>query len=224
MAVSIETINALLQDVKDAAVLAKEIKAEARITIATWVSEVRGEERTQRFNDVYWQTETPITIIGEMCGLTVIEVKKFIQPHPSGVHCDGCGISLLASSREGRRDLQSYHKRGRRFSFPSLCADCKAIKNDNDRVATLARNETEDAATEKLKNMPYNDYLKTAHWKRVRTAALHRSSFRCQLCNRKRQLHVHHRTYERRGHEYYTDVIALCDECHAKYHDKEVSK
>lgn len=65
----------------------------------------------------------------------------------------------------------------------------------------------------------YARYLKTAHWIRVRNAALKRAEYRCQLCNANKRLQVHHRTYANIGHEKAADVIALCDDCHKLFHE-----
>lgn len=73
-----------------------------------------------------------------------------------------------------------------------------------------------------LRSMPYADYLQTPEWQRRRD--LHRESAlsRCQLCNKKSRrglaLHVHHRTYERRGSERFSDLIVLCEGCHRHFH------
>lgn len=69
-----------------------------------------------------------------------------------------------------------------------------------------------------LANMPYAEYLKTDHWQVVRGAALERAGHACQLCNATDDLHVHHRTYERRGQELPSDVIVLCKRCHEQFH------
>lgn len=70
-----------------------------------------------------------------------------------------------------------------------------------------------------LAHMPYQDYLSSRHWRRVRAAALVRAVYACQLCNnRQATLDVHHRTYERRGHERPEDLIVLCRACHTKFH------
>ena len=70
-----------------------------------------------------------------------------------------------------------------------------------------------------LATSPYNEYLKSEHWQEVRAGALERAGNRCQLCNRAARLHVHHRTYERRGCELPDDVIVLCADCHKLFHD-----
>ena len=64
----------------------------------------------------------------------------------------------------------------------------------------------------------YSDYLQTPHWKSVRADALKRAGHRCQVCNRKGRLEVHHRTYDRRGRELPADLIAICDNCHGTFH------
>lgn len=71
-----------------------------------------------------------------------------------------------------------------------------------------------------LRTYPYERYLQTAHWSRVRQAALMRAGHRCELCNGKAGLEVHHRTYERLGCEAAADLITLCSDCHGRVHDK----
>jgi hypothetical protein len=67
--------------------------------------------------------------------------------------------------------------------------------------------------------MDYQDYLKSAHWQRLRRIALEKAKHRCQLCNVNNvQLDVHHRTYERLGCEYIEDLTVLCCTCHERHH------
>jgi 5-methylcytosine-specific restriction endonuclease McrA len=70
-----------------------------------------------------------------------------------------------------------------------------------------------------LKSMPYNEYLKTEHWQRVRKWALAIAAYKCQACASEKALHVHHNNYERRGEELPSDVVVFCDKCHQKFHD-----
>lgn len=72
-----------------------------------------------------------------------------------------------------------------------------------------------------LRIMPYKKYLQTKHWKVVAARARQRAEHRCQLCNSPDNLEVHHRTYERRGHESESDLTVLCDTCHGKFHCEE---
>jgi DNA polymerase III alpha subunit len=91
-------------------------------------------------------------------------------------------------------------------------------KND-EKIEENALKYTENI--DELKSMPYQDYLETTWWQNLRKIKLHESGNRCQLCNAKNtELHVHHKTYERRGNELLSDLIVLCKDCHAKFHDK----
>jgi hypothetical protein len=69
-----------------------------------------------------------------------------------------------------------------------------------------------------LDSCDYRIYLLTNHWHHVRAEALTRYANRCAVCNSPDRLDVHHRTYERRGHELETDVIVLCRGCHDIFH------
>lgn len=73
-----------------------------------------------------------------------------------------------------------------------------------------------------LYSMPYAAYLRTDAWKRRRERHLRWAGHRCQVCNApsgEAVLHVHHRTYERRGAESASDLIVLCGDCHKLFHD-----
>lgn len=70
-----------------------------------------------------------------------------------------------------------------------------------------------------LKNIPYPLYLQTPYWRHRRLQVLERAGNRCQICNSPDLLNVHHRTYERRGHEHDGDLIVLCRKCHQLFHD-----
>lgn len=76
-----------------------------------------------------------------------------------------------------------------------------------------------DALNEYLHTLPYAEYLLTPHWQNMRRGALERAQHRCQVCNASKGLHVHHRTYERRGYEHNEDLIVLCEGCHQLFHD-----
>lgn len=74
--------------------------------------------------------------------------------------------------------------------------------------------------TEYLRTMPYREYLQTPEWRERREEHLDAAQHRCQVCNRQGHLHVHHRTYARRGNEHFADLIVLCATCHQHFHDK----
>jgi restriction endonuclease Mrr len=70
-----------------------------------------------------------------------------------------------------------------------------------------------------LTTMPYHQYLRTPEWRRARAAALERAGHACSLdVTHTQELDVHHRTYERLGHELATDLVVLCRSCHRLHH------
>jgi hypothetical protein len=69
-----------------------------------------------------------------------------------------------------------------------------------------------------LKQMPYDEYLRTPEWKKRRKKQLKSAGHRCQVCNSPKRLNVHHRTYDRRGQELPQDLIVLCRNCHSIFH------
>jgi hypothetical protein len=73
---------------------------------------------------------------------------------------------------------------------------------------------------DELAEMHYADYLLTPEWKARRQAVLEWAAQACQVCCRKDRLHVHHRTYVRRGVERPSDLIVLCADCHGLFHGK----
>lgn len=70
-----------------------------------------------------------------------------------------------------------------------------------------------------MNSKEYRAYLESDAWKRLRALAIERAGGRCQLCNvAAPTLHVHHRTYERLGHELLDDLTVLCPADHRRYH------
>lgn len=67
----------------------------------------------------------------------------------------------------------------------------------------------------------YYEYLKSPEWDVKRKAKLKEADYKCQLCNGNgTKIAVHHRTYDRVFNELLADLIALCEPCHQKFHDK----
>ena len=66
-----------------------------------------------------------------------------------------------------------------------------------------------------------DECYKSPTWQKRRLEAMQYADFRCQLCNAKdKQLHVHHRTYDTFENEPLNDLVVLCEDCHAKFHEK----
>lgn len=69
----------------------------------------------------------------------------------------------------------------------------------------------------------YQRYLQSAEWKALRLEVLANAGHRCTGCGSEDNLQAHHLTYERLGHERLTDLMALCDLCHAREHGRSPS-
>jgi 5-methylcytosine-specific restriction endonuclease McrA len=91
-------------------------------------------------------------------------------------------------------------------------------------------NETSEEESERLKRLPYQDFLRTGYWHIIANHVKHRDGFRCTKCGKlpkfRELLDVHHLTYENHGYEHRThlkDLITLCQECHADVHGKTLN-
>lgn len=60
----------------------------------------------------------------------------------------------------------------------------------------------------------YEAYIHSLEWYVVKERAIKAARGRCQRCGAKRDLQVHHLTYERLGHELPQDLSVLCPDCH----------
>lgn len=75
-----------------------------------------------------------------------------------------------------------------------------------------------DEDLHQLRTMPYQEYLQSGHWLNIREKARKKAKHRCELCFSKGLIHVHHKTYKRRGCENLSDLIVLCESCHSRHH------
>ena len=76
---------------------------------------------------------------------------------------------------------------------------------------------------EETPKFSYSVYLESPEWKSKSRAAKVKAGWHCMVCNKagdNGSLHTHHRTYENIGDEKPGDLIVLCADCHAKFHDK----
>lgn len=60
----------------------------------------------------------------------------------------------------------------------------------------------------------YRTYLASPAWQATRRAVLVRDGHACTQCGRIDSLEVHHKTYERLGCEWLSDLETLCADCH----------
>ena len=141
---------------------------------------------------LYWMFNHEIVrfALSEAMRVPAGELPDHLYAYRMSTTCDHCGASFMHARR-------SHHEQAKTV----LCPNCTAATEPD------------------LKTMPYAEYLKTEHWNSTRKAALKAAEYRCQMCNASKPLHVHHRTYERRGNEKPSDLIALCADCHKTFHE-----
>lgn len=61
-------------------------------------------------------------------------------------------------------------------------------------------------------------YLQSEHWRELRNAVVEERGGRCERCGSTARLVVHHKTYDRVGHEHPRDLEVLCRDCHVVRH------
>jgi 5-methylcytosine-specific restriction endonuclease McrA len=66
----------------------------------------------------------------------------------------------------------------------------------------------------------YRAYLRSDHWLDIRRRVLQRAQGLCEGCLRRRATQVHHLTYAHAGAEFLWELVAVCEQCHARVHGK----
>jgi len=182
--------------------------------------------------ELYWEyLDINVTWISESFGISLTELRKIAGKFSDKYKCRLCGKPLIAKSREALRTIMiAYSRRNkeRGIDYTRACLTCPECQEQEEKEYEKegARDEERrENRKDELKVMPYVQYLRSPEWKQIRNSQLANAGHRCQVCNRNGiSLHVHHRTYERRGRENFKDLIVLCAECHALYHGKLVDK
>lgn len=67
------------------------------------------------------------------------------------------------------------------------------------------------------------DYLNTKHWRKLRNVIYNKFQGKCQRCGKAEpsdHMNVHHMTYKRIGKESHSDLMLLCEHCHAIIHGR----
>ena len=70
----------------------------------------------------------------------------------------------------------------------------------------------------------YYNYLKSVKWKNKRKLVIEDRDGKCEICNSKEKLEVHHLTYKNIFNEPLCDLQLLCHQCHSKIHKKKIRK
>lgn len=131
-----------------------------------------------------------------------------------GVACDKCGGQVHVRSRSHATARLSSLKGGATLT----CDPCRKVEQERITAPVRAEYLVWQERVKELRAMPYREYLRTPEWKRRAEQAKRAAGFRCQTCASAGRLHVHHRTYARRGEEWNKDLTVLCAECHELFH------
>lgn len=193
------------------------VKDRMRVSVGEFLEKQSVREARQIASDLYWSRRM-------MAGL-VKDAYKQATGNPLtpflcgiGLYCKECGGEITAESWSDR-DITE--KVARSEHWIRTCDACRNDSFEKDQERLQQQNAVANNRLDELAAMRYADYLQTPEWQARRTRALRAAGYRCQVCNSQGELHVHHRTYERRGREYASDLTVLCADCHRQYHGIE---
>lgn len=97
-------------------------------------------------------------------------------------------------------------------------------KLDDLRESLLARQRAAHEARDGEWWDWYNAYLDSPEWKQKRSRVLDRADGICEGCGINRASQVHHLTYKNVGNEFLFELVAVCNICHERLHEKRHAK
>jgi hypothetical protein len=71
-----------------------------------------------------------------------------------------------------------------------------------------------------LPREPYAAYLASEEWAARRDKVMQRAGGFCEGCRAQPATEVHHLTYEHVTQEFLFELVAICGDCHARFHGK----
>lgn len=200
---------------------AKKYKQAISLVAEEMLSKASSEDELLEIaTQLYWfHEDVPTSIVYAALKTNAYHIQDVLPPVYIPLPCSDCKepVEVSPRSRNKLKDLRSSSWRG---PVCRACTEKRANRDLSNKAKWEAERAAEQAEIQRLKTIPYSEYLKSEHWQNLRRRMLKRASFRCQLCNTQGRLNVHHRTYERRGCEEYSDLIVLCENCHGKFHGK----
>jgi 5-methylcytosine-specific restriction endonuclease McrA len=66
----------------------------------------------------------------------------------------------------------------------------------------------------RIRTAAYINYINSDVWREKKKIFIKKFGNVCQLCKSKGYVELHHKTYDRLGHELDSDLILLCKSCH----------
>lgn len=178
---------------------------------------------------LYWHCpDFGVREIADAFGLGVDGVRRLADENPTVTFgCLDCDTVLRPKGREHFREMLSTLRELN--ENPNLHArhlytglHCERCQRDRENRWGEEWHRQESEYQERLlelRALPYEEYLRSAHWRRKRIEKMETAGRRCELCGASRApLEVHHRTYRSLGEEQNGDLIVLCRGCHKTFH------
>ena len=130
--------------------------------------------------------------------------------------CTVCGTTGQFLKHES---LSPAAKQGATAFDPSLQATYWAGSLERKRLEREAKQGTHETDWWAW----YNDYLRSAAWKKRKRLVMEREGGLCECCRINRAGNAHHLTYMHVGAEPLWDLVAVCPECHDFLHEGVMS-
>jgi 5-methylcytosine-specific restriction endonuclease McrA len=92
-------------------------------------------------------------------------------------------------------------------------------RNEERQQSYMAQREAENAAWWAR----YDEHLASEKWQRTRKTIFERDQGICQGCLARPATQVHHVTYRNVCNEFAFQLVAICDECHERFHAEAAS-
>lgn len=217
---AVEKAEQLRETAKEEMTAALEKIQDALVTLALQIGE-DFDLRDRIIQHLYWmEPDIKTTWLAEAFGIKSHQIVEIAGAASILVPCSRCGqeYQIVVTSRSMMQSALQMRSRSAGY-VTSMCETCKELTHREWQATADVDRRKKEARLQQLRTMPYREYLLTSEWNARREQQLRRAGYRCQVCNASRkQLNVHHRTYERRGNEEFKDLIVLCKDCHSIFH------
>ncbi len=192
--------------------------------------QVRNDARTETARYLYWMVQDiPSASIAEaFFNTTVYNLRRLVGIAEGDIPCDRCkqpapfrSRTHLKESIDAIRKWKASREARYAEGYVILCDTCwDEVKIEREEDDKQYQNTIKMRLLE-LKSMSYVDYLQSPEWQDRKEDHLEITGNQCQVCNCADQsIDVHHKTNDRRGEEYFEDLLALCDSCRNLLHSQ----
>tara|TARA_B110001469_G_C9635563_1_gene318626 strand:- start:159 stop:761 length:603 start_codon:yes stop_codon:yes gene_type:complete len=141
------------------------------------------------------------------------EIRRKADKHGKPMffyQCLSCGCA--AGRRIKKEDVHAPD------SVEEFDPDCEKNAWNNYHQRFEKRRLEETALIERKWWESYNVYINSPEWGRLRQLVFRRADGVCEGCLSAKATDCHHTTYDNIGQEFLFELLALCNECHTRYH------